>query len=34
VDPKEKLVGVLMVQTSIGEMQRDFEDLIAQSVIR
>jgi CubicO group peptidase (beta-lactamase class C family) len=34
VDPKEKLVGVLMVQTSINEMQRDFEDLVAQSVIR
>ena len=34
VDPKEKLVGVLMVQTSIGEMQRDFEELVAQSVIR
>jgi CubicO group peptidase (beta-lactamase class C family) len=34
VDPKEKLVGVLMVQTSIGEMQRDFEDLVAGAVIR
>jgi CubicO group peptidase (beta-lactamase class C family) len=34
VDPKEKLVGVLMVQTSIGEMQRDFEELVAGSVIR
>jgi CubicO group peptidase (beta-lactamase class C family) len=34
VDPKEKLVGVLMVQTSITEMQRDFEDLVAQSIIR
>jgi CubicO group peptidase (beta-lactamase class C family) len=34
VDPQEKLVGVLMVQTSIGEMQRDFENLVAQSVIR
>jgi CubicO group peptidase (beta-lactamase class C family) len=34
VDPKEKIVGVLMVQTSIGEMQRDFEDLVAGSVIR
>jgi CubicO group peptidase (beta-lactamase class C family) len=33
VDPKEKIVGVLMVQTSIGEMQRDFEDLVAQAVI-
>ena len=34
VDPKEKLVGVLMVQTSIGEMQRDFEELVAGAVIR
>jgi CubicO group peptidase (beta-lactamase class C family) len=32
VDPKEQLVGVLMVQTAIGEMQREFEDLVAQSV--
>ena len=33
VDPKEELVGVLMVQTSIGEVQREFEDLIAQAVV-
>ena len=32
VDPKEKLVGVLMVQTSNQEIIRDFEDLVAQSV--
>ena len=32
VDPKEGLVGVLMVQTSDGEVQREFEDLVAQSV--
>jgi len=32
VDPKEQLVGVLMVQTTIQEMQREFEDLVAQSV--
>jgi CubicO group peptidase (beta-lactamase class C family) len=32
VDPEEELVGVLMVQTSSGEIQRDFEDLVAQSV--
>jgi CubicO group peptidase (beta-lactamase class C family) len=32
VDPKEQLVGVLMVQTPIPEMQREFEDLVAQSV--
>ena len=33
VDPKEGLVGELMVQTSIGELQREFEDAVAQSVI-
>jgi len=33
VDPQEELVGVLMVQTSIGELQREFEDLVAQSVM-
>ena len=33
VDPKEQLVGVLMVQTSIQEVQREFEDLVAQAVI-
>jgi CubicO group peptidase (beta-lactamase class C family) len=32
VDPKEQLVGVLMVQTSNQEIMRDFEDLVAQSV--
>jgi CubicO group peptidase (beta-lactamase class C family) len=33
VDPKEQLAGVLMVQTSIQEVQREFEDLVAQSII-
>jgi CubicO group peptidase (beta-lactamase class C family) len=33
VDPKEELVGVLMVQTSIGEFQREFEDLVAQAIV-
>jgi CubicO group peptidase (beta-lactamase class C family) len=32
VDPKEELTGVLMVQTANGEIQRDFEDLVAQSI--
>jgi CubicO group peptidase (beta-lactamase class C family) len=32
VDPKEELTAVLMVQTSSGEIQRDFEDLVAQSI--
>jgi CubicO group peptidase (beta-lactamase class C family) len=33
VDPKEGLVGVLMVQTSNGEIQRDFENLVAQAIV-
>jgi CubicO group peptidase (beta-lactamase class C family) len=32
VDPEEKLTAVLMVQTSIAELQRDFEDLVAQAI--
>ena len=32
VDPREKLVGVLMVQTSNQEVIREFEDLVAQSI--
>jgi CubicO group peptidase (beta-lactamase class C family) len=33
VDPEEEVVGVLMVQTSIGEFQREFEDLVAQAIV-
>ena len=33
VDPKEEVVGVLMVQTSNPEIQRDFEDLVAQAIV-
>ena len=33
VDPKEQLTGALMVQTSDGEVRREFEDLVAQSVV-
>ena len=33
VDPVEQLVGVLLVQTSIQEVNRDFEDMVAQSII-
>ena len=33
VDPKEQLVGVLMVQTPNNEVTRDFEDLVAQSIV-
>jgi hypothetical protein len=33
VDPKEKLVGLLMVQTSNQQMIRDFEDAVLQSIV-
>jgi CubicO group peptidase (beta-lactamase class C family) len=33
VDPKEKLVGLLMVQTSNQEMIRDFENAVLQAVV-
>jgi CubicO group peptidase (beta-lactamase class C family) len=32
VDPKEQMVGVLMVQTSNNEVRSEFEDLVAQSI--
>jgi len=33
VDPKEKLVGLLMVQTSNQEIIRDFENAVLQSIV-
>jgi CubicO group peptidase (beta-lactamase class C family) len=33
VDPKEKIVAILMVQTSIPELQRDFEQAVMQAII-
>jgi CubicO group peptidase (beta-lactamase class C family) len=33
VDPVEQVVGILMVQTSNNEVNRDFEDLVAQSIV-
>jgi CubicO group peptidase (beta-lactamase class C family) len=33
VDPKEQLTAVLMVQTSNPEVSRQFEDLVAQSIV-
>jgi CubicO group peptidase (beta-lactamase class C family) len=33
VDPKEKLVGLLMVQTSNQEMIRDFETAVMQAIV-
>jgi CubicO group peptidase (beta-lactamase class C family) len=33
VDPKEKIVGILMVQTSNQELMRDFENAIMQAIV-
>jgi CubicO group peptidase (beta-lactamase class C family) len=33
VDPKEKLVGIVMVQTSSHELMRDFENAVMQAII-
>ena len=34
VDPKEQLVGVLMIQTpNVREIRGDFENLVAQAII-
>jgi CubicO group peptidase (beta-lactamase class C family) len=33
VDPKEKIVGILMVQTSNPELMRDFENAIEQAIV-
>jgi len=33
VDPKQKMIAVYMVQTSNGEIQRDFENAVMQAII-
>ena len=33
IDPKEKIVAILMVQTSNGEISRDFEQAVMQAII-
>ena len=33
VDPKEKLVAILMVQTANQEISRDFETTVMQSIV-
>jgi CubicO group peptidase (beta-lactamase class C family) len=33
VDPEEELVGVLLVQTANGEVNRDFETMVMQAIV-
>ena len=33
VDRKEKLVGLMMIQESVGAMTRDFENAVMQAIV-
>lgn len=33
IDPKEKMVSVLMIQTQVGQVQRDFENAAMQAIV-
>jgi CubicO group peptidase (beta-lactamase class C family) len=33
VDPKEKMVTLIMIQTQVSQAQRDFENAVMQSII-
>lgn len=33
IDPKEKMVDVLMIQTQVGQVQRDFENAVMQAIV-
>jgi CubicO group peptidase (beta-lactamase class C family) len=34
IEPEEKLVSSIMMQTSVGALQRDFENAVAQAIVR
>ena len=34
IEPEERLVSIIMMQTSVGALQRDFENAVAQAIIR
>ncbi len=34
IEPAEKMVTIIMMQTSVGALQRDFENAVAQAVVR
>ena len=33
IDPKEKMVSILMIQTQVGQVQRDFENAVMQAIV-
>jgi CubicO group peptidase (beta-lactamase class C family) len=34
IDPTERLVSIIMMQVSVGALQRDFENAVAQAIVR
>ena len=34
IDPTEKMVSIIMMQTSVGALQRDFENAVAQAIVK
>jgi CubicO group peptidase (beta-lactamase class C family) len=34
IEPEERLVSIVMMQTSVGALQRDFENAVAQAIVR
>jgi CubicO group peptidase (beta-lactamase class C family) len=34
IDPEDRMVTVIMMQTSVGALQRDFENAVAQAIVR
>jgi CubicO group peptidase (beta-lactamase class C family) len=33
IDPKEKLVSIVLIQTQVGQVQRDFENAVMQAIV-
>jgi len=33
VNPKEKMVTVIMIQTQVAQVQRDFENAVMQAIV-
>jgi CubicO group peptidase (beta-lactamase class C family) len=34
IDPTERIVEIIMMQTSVGALQRDFENAVFQSIVK
>ena len=34
IDPTERMVLIIMMQTSVGALQRDFENAVSQAIVK